>query len=1226
MDNGEEHNNIKNAVNKKILILDGAMGTMLQREKFSEEDFRGTEYKDHPVDLKGFNGVLNVTQPGTVKKIHKEYLEAGADIVTTNSFNANYYGLSEFSLEDEVYKLNFAAAKIAKEAVSEFCEENKNNHRFVAGTLGPTSKTASISPDINQPAKRDVAFDDLADVYKAQAKALIDGGVELLLVETVFDTLNAKAALFAINELKEELNKDIPVMVSATIDESGRNLSGQTVEAFFNSLEPFGLFSIGLNCSFGADQMVPYLERLAIKSTVNVSAHPNAGLPNEFGNYDQSAIEMTQQLGKYLENGLVNIVGGCCGTTPEHVKAIKRLSEKYNPRVIMPHIRTTRLSGLQSLGVKDTTRLIQIGERTTVTGSKVFNRLIKNEQYEDAVGVARQQVDAGADLLNISMDDGMIDAKTAMPYFLKLISAEPDIASVPFMIDSSNFDVIVSSLKTLQGRAIVNSISLKDGLEVFKEQARKIHELGANVVVMAFDEKGQAESFERKIEICSRVYEIWTNELKYSPEYLIFDPNVLTIGTGIEEHNHYGKDFIKAVQWIKQNLPYAKVSAGITNVSFAFRGNDYLREVINSVFLYHCQNAGLDFAIVNPGKIYKFSEIPEKLKRYVEDLVFNLRKDATERLLEVARKYSKKGKTETVGLKWRREPASKRLAYALENGITQYIKQDVNELSEKYNNPLDIIEGPLMKGMDKVGKRFSKGEMFLPQVIKSARVMNEAVAALMPGLQEQQKNRGEEFRKNKVLLATVNGDVHDIGKNILSLVLQSNNFDIIDMGVMVPKEDIIDKVKSEQPSLIALSGLITPSLDNMIEVIEELEKEKIDTPVMVGGASTSSLHTAVKIAPRYSGVVAQSNDASRGVAVASKLISDNAADYIKELQEEQLRLQKEYEGRKKGKRRISFRDARRKRFSYNYREETPVEPRMLGTKYFDDFDLKLLRKYIDWTPFFHGWGLKGVFPQIFEKEKVGKEAKRVFDEAQNMLDKIVNEKLIRPKGAIGLFPANSDADDVLVFEDDERRKIIKRIPMLRQQQMRDKKGYALSLSDYIAPVDSGIKDYFGGFAVTTGLGTDEHVERFKSEGDSYNSIMFRLIADRLVEAFAEVLHEWVRKKYWGYDPDEDLSKEELIKEKYQGIRPAPGYPACPDHSLKGPLFDLLDVENKVGITLTDSYAMKPASSVTGFYMAHNASKYFGIGKIGKDQLKDYARRTKMDVREAEKWLNAVLDE
>ncbi len=644
MDNGKEHIDIKSAVNKKILILDGAMGTMLQREKFSEEDFRGTEYKEHSVELKGINGVLNVTQPETVKKIHKEYIETGADIVTTNSFNANYYGLNEYNLEEEVYKINYAAANIAKEAVSEFCEDKEDKLCFVAGTLGPTSKTASISPDINQPSKRGVTFDELTEVYKSQANALIDGGVDLLLVETVFDTLNAKAALFAINELKEELSKDIPVMVSATIDESGRNLSGQTVEALFNSLEPFGLFSVGLNCSFGAEQMVPYLERLAIKSTVNVSAHPNAGLPNEFGNYDQSAIEMTQELGKYLENGLVNIVGGCCGTTPEHVKAIKRLAEKYNPRVIMPRIRTTRLSGLHSLGVKDTTRLIQIGERTTVTGSKIFNQLIREERYEDAVEIARQQVDAGADLLNISMDDGMIDTEIAMPHFLKLISAEPDIASVPFMIDSSRLDVIISSLKTLQGRAIVNSISLKDGEEVFKEQAGKIHNLGANVIVMAFDEKGQAESFERKIEICSRVYEIWTNELKYSPEYLIFDPNVLTIGTGIEKHNHYGKDFIKAVQWIKQNLPYAKVSAGITNVSFAFRGNDYLREVINSVFLYHCQNAGLDFAIVNPGKIHKFSEIPEKIRRYVEDLVFNLRKDATERLLEVAKKYSKIGK------------------------------------------------------------------------------------------------------------------------------------------------------------------------------------------------------------------------------------------------------------------------------------------------------------------------------------------------------------------------------------------------------------------------------------------------------------------------------------------------------------------------------------------------------------------------------------------------------
>jgi len=1224
MDEGEHKTDIRRAVNNRILILDGAMGTMLQREELSEEDFRGEKFKNHSGALNGVNGLLNLTQPHIVEKIHKAYIDAGADIITTNSFNANYYGLKQYMLDQEVYFINYNAAIIARKAVDNTCD-NDHKRCYVAGTLGPTSKTASISPNINQPGQRDVSFDELVDVYRTQAQALVDGGVDLLLVETVFDTLNAKAALYAINEIRDKLDRDIPVMVSGTIDESGRNLSGQTVEAFFNSLEPFGLMSIGLNCSFGADQMIPYLERLAIKSTINVSAHPNAGLPNEFGSYDQSAIEMAQQIGRYLENGLVNIVGGCCGTTPEHVRAIKRVANNYNPRVIMPHIRTTRLSGLQSLGVKDVTRLIKVGERTTVTGSKIFNNLIRDGKYEEGMEIARQQVNAGADVLNISLDDGMIDTAHAMPYFLKIIGSEPDIASVPFMIDSSNFEVIRESLKSVQGRAIVNSISLKDGEEVFKKQSRIIHQFGASAVVMAFDEKGQAVSFDRKIEICSRAYEIWTNELKFSPEDLIFDPNVLTIGTGIEDHCHYGKDFIKAVQWIKQNLPYAKVSAGITNVSFAFRGNDYLREVINSVFLYHCVNAGLDFAIVNPGKIHEFSDIPERLKRHVEDLVFNLRKDSTDRLLEVAEKYSRKGKESTVLLKWRNQPAGKRVKYALEYGVNSYIKQDIQELQSEYKEPLAIIEGPLMKGMDKVGKLFSEGKLFLPQVIKSARVMNEAVDTLMPAINQQKKEKDQPFAKDKVLLATVNGDVHDIGKNILSLVLQSNNFDIIDMGVMVPTEDIIAKVKAEQPALIGLSGLITPSLDNMIEVLRVLEHENIDIPVMVGGATTSPLHTAVKMAPHYSGIVTQSSDASRGVAMVNRLIREDQRAIIEEINQQQQKLRSEYERRKRGKKRISFRDARRNRYMYNYRQERPVEPRMLGVKVFDDFDLKLLRKYIDWTPFFHGWGLKGVFPQIFEKEKVGKEAKRVFDEAQSMLNKIVDEKLIHPRGIIGLFPANSDADDVLVFDPEKRDRILMRIPMLRQQQMQDKNGYALSLSDYIAPVDSGIQDYFGGFAVTTGLGTDEHVERFKKEGDSYNSIMFRLIADRLVEAFAEVLHEWVRKKYWGYDPHEDLSKDELIKEKYQGIRPAPGYPACPDHSLKGHLFQLLDVEDKVGIILTDSYAMKPASSVSGFYMAHDASKYFGIGKIGKDQLHDYARRTKMDVREAEKWLNSVLD-
>lgn len=1214
---------IENIVNKKVLVLDGAMGTLLQQKKLTDAEFKGDLFRDYSIDLTGIKDILCLTQPALIQQIHEDYLKAGADIITTNSFNANKFGLQEYYLEQYGYRINYASAQIARQAADKFSDSSRIV--FVAGAMGPTKKSASMSPDINRPESRDVSFYELAEAYKEQAKGLIEGGVDILLVETVFDTLNAKAALYAINSIKNSDGRYVPVMVSGTIDDSGRILSGQTVEAFFNSLEPFGLFSIGLNCSFGADKMLPYLERLAVKSTVNVSAHPNAGLPNEKGDYEQSAIEMARQLEKFLGNGLVNIIGGCCGTTPDHVKALKRISDKYNPRVILPRSRTTRLSGLQSLGVKDATRLIKIGERTTVTGSKAFFKCIKEEQYEKAVQIAKQQVDAGADMLNISMDESMIDTKSALPHFIKLLSAEPDVASVPFMIDSSHFEVLEESVKLLQGKSIVNSISLKDGEDEFKEKARKIHDLGAAIVVMAFDEKGQGDTFDRKIEICSRVYRIWTEELNFPPEDLIFDPNVLSVGTGIPEHNHFAKDFIRSVQWIKQNLPYSKVNAGITNISFAYRGNNYLREVINSVFLHHCKEAGLDFAIINPEKIFKYDEIPAKLKRYVEDLVFYLRKDASERLLELATHYSSEGKQTATVLKWRKQSPEKRLAYAIENGNNMYLAKDVEDALKEKDSALELIEGPLMKGMNRVGESFGKGSTYLPQVIKSARVMNEAVELIMPYLEKEKRDLAKQFQKKKILLATVEGDVHDIGKNILSLVLKSNNFEVVDLGVMVPPEIILENIEKENPDIIGLSGLITPSLNKMAQFIKELEKRKITTPVLVGGATTSGLHTAVSLAPGYSGVVVHVPDASKSIEITNKLAGENADAFVNEIKTEQDKLRKLYRKRKADKRSVTFRDAKRKRYKYNYKVQQPVKPRLLGTKIFEDFDLNILRKYIDWTPFFHGWGLKGVFPKIFEKEKVGSEAKRVFNEAQDMLEEIIEDKLIHPKGIIGLFPANSDGDDILVFENERRNKIIKRIPMLRQQKLHDQDGYALSLSDFIAPVDSGIKDYFGGFAVTTGLGTEEHVQHFKQKGDSYNSIMFRLIADRLVEAFAEVLHEWVRKKYWGYEPHEDLSKEELIKEKYQGIRPAPGYPACPDHTLKRHLFELMDVEKKVGIELTESYAMKPASSVTGFYISHNASKYFGIGKIGKDQIQDYARRTKMDIDEAEKWLYSVLD-
>ena len=1218
-------NELYSRVKHQILVLDGAMGTMLLKEDLDEKDYRGERFKDHPVLLKGMNDILNLTQPEMVKAIHDKYLEAGADILTTNSFNANYFGLKEHGLEAYVYEINYQAAQLAWKAIKDFSGKDSDKTRFIAGTMGPTRKMASISPDVERPGYRDVHFDELVSAYQEQAQGLIDGGVDIIMVETIFDTLNAKAALYAVNKIRRNSGSDIPVMVSGTItEESGRNLSGQTVEAFYNSLQPFSLFSIGLNCSFGAEKLRPYLQRLAEKSAIYVSAHPNAGLPNEEGKYDQHADEMAAQVESFFQNNYVNIIGGCCGSTPGHVRAIAQKAAKYSPRKLETHVRSTKLSGLQSLSVKDKTRLIKISERTNVSGSRQLAGYIRDGKYEDALRIARDQIQIGADMLNISVDEGLVDSKSVMPDFLNLLSSEPDVAMVPFMIDSSHFEVIEAGLKCLQGKSIVNSISLKDGEEVFKRQAEKIRDLGAAVVVMAFDEKGQADTYSRKVEICKRAYGILTNKLEFPPEDIVFDPNVFAIGTGIEEHKNYALDFIKSVEWIKKNLPYAKVNAGISNVSFAFRGNEYLRDVINSVFLHHSSEAGLDFAILNPSKIHELKDIPEKMLKRVEDLIFNRRKDATERLLELANEYGKKGKSVAPDKKWRNHSAEKRIRYAVSNGIITYIEEDILELKDQYDQTLKIIEGPLMEEMDKVGTSFAKGKMFLPQVIKSARVMKHAVSVLMPHLNKEAAI-GAAGTKGKILLATVEGDVHDIGKNILSLVLRSNNFEVIDLGIMVPNEEILKAIDKEKPDLVGLSGLITPSLDHMAEFIDELEKRKYNIPVLIGGATTSNVHTAVKLAPRYSGPVVHCSDASKSISLATKLLNEEAQLYKEKIKQEQKNLKTRYEKRKLTRKFLPLKDARKSRYAYNYKKAKEVVPRLLGTKEFHDFDLKLLRRYIDWTPFFHGWGLKGVFPSILEKEKVGKEASRLFEEAQGILDEIARDKLLKPKGIIGLFPANSEGDDILVFEDDSRKKIRKRIPMLRQQQLRDKHGVTYSLSDFIAPVDSGIKDYFGGFAVTSGFETEKYVKQFKEEGDSYNSVMLRLIADRLVEAFAEVLHEWVRKKYWGYEPGEKLSQEELIKEKYKGIRPAPGYPACPDHTLKIHIFELLKVQERIGISLTDSLAMKPASSVAGFYMAHDLSKYFGIGKIGKDQVADYAERANIGIDEAEKWLHPVLD-
>ncbi len=1215
---------LQETANKNILILDGGMGTMLQMENLEEDKFRGAKFVDHPVSLKGLNDLLVITQPGIVKDIHKKYLDAGADIITANTFNANYYGLKDYGMESYVYEINFQAIKIAKDLTAQYNKKNPNKPRFVAATLGPTGKTASISPDINNPSFRDVTFDDLVEAYRNQVQGMVDAGADILMVETVFDTLNAKAALYAINKVRSGLSVEIPVMISGTIDESGRNLSGQTVEAFYNSVFPFSLFSVGLNCSFGADKMTPYLERLSVKSEVLVSAHPNAGFPNELGEYDQSPEEMAGLIETFCENGFVNIVGGCCGSMPEHVKAISKMASKYSPRQIFKHPITTRISGLQSFGVKDSTGLVKIGERTNVNGSKKFAKLIRNEKYEEAFEIARNQIRDGAEILNINLDDSMIDSKKVMKTFLNQLTVEPDIVNMPIMLDSSDFDVIENGLKCIQGRSLVNSISIKDGEEDFKQKASVIKELGAVVVVMAFDEKGQAETFDRKIEICQRAYKILIEEVGFQPEDIIFDPNVLTIGTGIEAHNDYAVDFIKSVKWIKKNLPHAKVNAGVSNVSFAFRGNDYLRDVINSVFLHHCEKAGLDFAIVNPAKIIDYDNIDNEVREPVEDLVLNKRADATDRLLDLASKIINKSTQQKHKDKWREQSPEERIVYSLCNGINSYINEDIQELRDNQYSSLNIIQGPLMDGMNKVGELFAEGEMFLPQVIKSARIMNKAVEFLSGDIEKEAKATAKSLeQKKKVLLATVEGDVHDIGKNIVALVLKCNNYEVIDMGVMVPNKEIIKAIDNKKPDILGLSGLISPSLDKMIGIVKRLEDKGCKIPVLLGGAATSALHTAVKVAPLYSGVVAHVPNAMQSVSVVGKIFSDDGRAGIEEIREEQNKLRKDFRKKKTATKFLSLEDARKRK--YVLERERPVKPRMLGVKEFYDFDLGELRKYIDWTPYFNGWGLKGVYPSIFEKEREGREAERLFKEALAMLDDIQQNTLIQPKGIIGLFPANSKGDDVLIFKDESRRKIVMRIPMLRQQQLKDNQGYALSLADFVAPVDSGIKDYFGGFAVTTGHGIDKYLKRFNENGDSYKSIMFRLIADRLVEAAAEVMHMWVRKKYWGYVPNENLSLQELIKGKYQGIRPAVGYPSCPDHRLKGYLFDLLNVEERIGISLTSIYAMKPASSVAGFYMAHDASRYFGIGKIGKDQLSDYAKRTNKDIEKTKEWLYFAID-
>jgi 5-methyltetrahydrofolate--homocysteine methyltransferase len=1227
---------IRKELEKRILVIDGAMGTMIQRYQLTEADFRGERFRDHLSDLQGNNDLLNITRPDIIKEIHAEYLDAGADIIETNTFSTQVISLADYHLEELAYELSYEGARIAKEVASEYTKNNPDKPRFVAGAVGPTNRTASLSPDVNDPGYRAVTFDDLAEAYYDQVRGLVDGGSDMLLVETIFDTLNAKAALFAINRYAEESGKHLPIMISGTItDASGRTLSGQTVEAFWNSIRHANLLSVGLNCALGAKEMRPHLEELSTIADVFISAYPNAGLPNEFGQYDETAHETAHQVDDFMQAGLVNIVGGCCGTTPEHIKCIADKAAQYPARKI-PEIQPyMRLSGLEAVTLTPESVFMNVGERTNITGSPKFSKLILGEDYEAALAVALQQVEGGAQVIDINMDEGMIDSEAVMVKFLNLVASEPDIAKLPIMVDSSKWTVIEAGLKCLQGKGIVNSISLKEGEEKFKEYARKIMSYGAATVVMAFDETGQADSLERRKEICQRSYDILVNEVGFPPQDIIFDPNILTVATGLEEHNNYAVDFIDATRWIKENLPYAKVSGGVSNISFSFRGNNVVREAMHSAFLYHAIKAGMDMGIVNAGMLEVYQEIPKDLLELVEDVLLNRRPDATERLVEFADNIKSKGKVIVRDEEWRKDPVEKRLSHALVKGIIEYLDDDVEEARQKYARPLEVIEGPLMDGMNIVGDLFGSGKMFLPQVVKSARVMKKAVAYLLPFI-ELEKQRvlasGEDTaadsRANagKILMATVKGDVHDIGKNIVGVVLACNNFEVIDLGVMVPAQRIIEEAIKQEVDIIGLSGLITPSLDEMVHFAKEMERQNFTIPLIIGGATTSRIHAAVKVAPNYSGPAIHVLDASRSVTVCSNLMSETGRDeYIQGIKDEYAKAREAHLNKKSDKRFVSIDQARKQKFEINLNGMVPPKPTFTGTKVLEAYPLKDLVPYIDWTPFFHTWELRGSFPKIFDDKFVGDEAKKLYDDAQELLKKIVDEKLLQANGVIGFWPANSVGDDIELYTDDTRTEVLTTIYTLRQQAEKVKGEPYYALSDFIAPKESGIPDYWGGFAVTTGIGCDEMVAEFERDHDDYNSIMAKALADRLAEAFAEKMHELVRKDYWGYAKKEQLDTVELIKEEYQGIRPAPGYPACPDHTEKTTLFELLKAEDNAHMHLTESLAMTPAASVSGFYFAHPQSRYFGLGKISKDQVEDYAKRKKMELEEVERWLGPNLN-
>ncbi|MBK7379111.1 MAG: methionine synthase [Ignavibacteriales bacterium] len=1372
---------LKKQISKRILVLDGAMGTMIQRHKLTEEQFRGERFKDHPHDLKGNNDILCITQPEIIKGIHRAYFEAGADIVETNTFNGTPISQADYHTQHLVYEINFEAAKIAKEVAGEFNRIKINKPRFVTGALGPTNKTLSLSPNVNDPGYRAVTFDEMVKAYYEQTRGLVDGGADILLVETIFDTLNAKAAIIAIQKYLEEKKLELPLMISGTIvDMSGRTLSGQTVEAFYISISHAkNLVSVGLNCALGAKQMRPFVEDLSNTSDKFISVYPNAGLPNEMGGYDETPHSMASVLEDFLASGFVNIVGGCCGTTPDHIKAIAEIVKHHKPRVPKLQEPYLRLSGLEPVILRPDSNFMNIGERTNVTGSKKFARLIKENNYDEALSVARDQVEGGAQVLDINMDEGMLDSEAAMTKFINLLEAEPDIAKLPIMIDSSKWSVIEAGLKCLQGKGIVNSISMKEGEEVFKEHARKVLSYGAAVVVMAFDEKGQADTFERRIEICKRAYKILTEEIGFPPQDIIFDPNILAIATGIEEHNNYAVDYLETAKWIKQNLPFVKISGGVSNLSFSFRGNDAVREAMHSAFLYYAIKAGMDMGIVNAGQLEVYEEIPKDLLEMVENVILNRKSDATERLIEFAETIKKKDKFVIDEKKedWRNTSVEERLKHALIRGIVDYINEDTEEARLKYSQPIEVIEGPLMAGMSVVGDLFGAGKMFLPQVVKSARVMKKAVAILEPYIKEKkasspalpQRGRGQDkydwmtadplvydllkefanknknnpteaeqmlwellkdrklkgfkFRRQhiigkyiadfvcipqnliieidglihqlpenqesdeirtqwleslgfrvirftneqvlnnpekvlhemhdvlkalsfgeglgeaslgkdlggapgKILMATVKGDVHDIGKNIVGVVLGCNNYNVIDLGVMVHADKILQTAIDQKVDIIGLSGLITPSLDEMVHVAKEMQRRGMKIPLLIGGATTSRIHTAVKIDPNYSGAVIHVLDASRSVPVVSNLLDENEVGrikYVQSFKNEYSKLRDEYAKRKSEKTLISLDKARENKFRIDWAKTRIKKPNISGVTVFKNFSLETLRKYIDWTPFFTTWELKGKYPVIFDDPKFGSEAKKLFDDANKLLDKIISDNLLKAKGVVGLFYANSvGCDDIEIYSDQSRTGVKRVLHTLRQQVQKSTGEPNIALADFIAPKESAVEDYIGMFAVTAGIGIEKLIEKYETDNDDYNSIMIKAIADRLAEAFAEHLHELVRKEYWGYANGEKLSYEELIKENYDGIRPAPGYPAQPDHTEKPIIFSLLDVEKNAGIKLTESMAMYPAASVSGLYFAHPEAKYFNVGKIGKDQVLDYHRRKGMSIEEIEKWLSPIL--